>query len=111
MTPRILKERYALKANPLGGRLSEVFQAVDLTNDKKVAVKLFRKGLPNDSVIREAFHRESQRLIDLRHANIVSMLDFGADGPDGRPFVVLEWGGDPIDRWLGGRQKTSGLDS
>lgn len=103
MTPRILKERYALKANPLGGRLSEVFQAVDLTNDRKVAVKLFRKGLPNDAVIREAFHRESQRLIDLRHDNIVSMLDFGSDGPDGRPFVVLEWGGEPIDRWLAGK--------
>ena len=28
------------------------------------------------------------------------MLDFGTDGPDERAFVVLERGGDPIDKWL-----------
>jgi len=99
---QILKEKYALKAAAFCGRLAEVYPAIDLSSDQKVAVKLFHKGLPNDLVIREAFHRESQRLIDLRHPSIVSMLDYGADGPDGRPFVVLEWGGEPIDKWLNG---------
>ncbi|KAB2910389.1 MAG: protein kinase, partial [Dechloromonas sp.] len=102
MAAIILKERYVLKPSPHKGRLSEVYQALDLTTDRKVAVKLFWKGLPDDSVIKEAFHRESQRLVDLRHESIVSMLDFGDEGPDGRPFVVLDWGGDPIDKWLNG---------
>ncbi|MEY3773610.1 MAG: hypothetical protein RLZZ129_390 [Verrucomicrobiota bacterium] len=102
MAAIILKERYVLKPSPHKGRLSEVYQALDLTTDRKVAVKLFLKGLPDDLVIKEAFHRESQRLVDLRHESIVSMLDFGDDGPEGRPFVVLDWGGDPIDKWLNG---------
>lgn len=100
--PQILKEKYVLKAAVFRGRLAEVFPAIDLSSDQKVAVKLFHRGLPNDQVIREAFQRESQRLIDLRHPSIVSMLDFGTDGPDERAFVVLEWGGDPIDKWLNG---------
>ena len=102
MAPQILKNRYALKPVAFSGRLAEVFPALDLTTDKKVAVKLFHKGLPDDLVIHEAFQRESHRLIDLRHASIVSMLDYGTDGPGGRAFVVLEWGGEPIDKWLNG---------
>lgn len=102
MAPQILKGRYVLKPLAYSGRLSQVFPALDLTTEKKVAVKLFHKGLPDDLVIREAFQRESHRLIDLRHASIVSMLDYGTDGPDGRAFVVLEWGGEPIDKWLNG---------
>jgi serine/threonine protein kinase len=100
--PVILKEKYALQPVAHKGRLSEVFPAIDVTTGKKVAVKLFLKGLPNDRVIQEAFQRESQRLIDLRHDSIVAMLDSGTDGPDGRPYVVLEWGGEPIDKWLNG---------
>ena len=100
--PVILKEKYALQPVVHKGRLSEVFPAIDVTTGKKVAVKLFLKGLPDDRVNQEAFQRESQRLIDLRHESIIAMLDYGTDGPDGRPYVVLEWGGDPIDQWLNG---------
>ncbi|HRE79404.1 MAG TPA: hypothetical protein PLN52_00075 [Opitutaceae bacterium] len=62
MSPQILKGRYVLKPLAYSGRLSEVFPALDLTTDKKVAVKLFHRGLPDDLVIRKAFQRESQRL-------------------------------------------------
>lgn len=102
MAVQILKERYVLKPNPSKGRLSDVYQALDISADQKVAVKLFHRGMPDDLVAREAFHRESQRLLDLRHESIVSMLDYGTDGPDERPFVVLAWGGEPLDKWLNG---------
>jgi serine/threonine protein kinase len=100
--PTILKERYILKNAVRSGRLAEVFAAYDHATDQKVAVKMFKRGLPNEPVIREAFRRESQRLIHLRHRTLIGMLDFGEDGPDGRPYVVLEWGGDPLDQWLQG---------
>ena len=96
-----LKDRYALPKTPVHiGRLADVYQAFDLTERRDVAVKLFKVGLRDDPVVRESFHRESQRLMDLRHPSLVRMLDFGEDGPDGRPYLVLEWGGDPLDKWM-----------
>lgn len=100
--PTILKERYILKTAVRTGRMAEVYAAHDHVTDQKVAVKMFKRGLPDEPVIREAFRRESQRLIHLRHRTLIGMLDFGEDGPDGRPYVVLEWGGDPLDQWLQG---------
>lgn len=100
--PTILKERYILKSAVRAGRLAEVYAAFDHVTDQKVAVKMFKRGLPDEPVIREAFRRESQRLIHLRHRTLIGMLDYGEDGPDERPYVVLEWGGDPLDQWLQG---------
>ncbi len=102
--PTIIADRYAVLPHPpRKGRLAEVAAATDLRADgRKVAVKLFHRGLPNDDVIKEAFERESRRLMDLRHEHIISMLDFGTNGPNGRPFLILDWGGEPIDSWLNG---------
>jgi serine/threonine protein kinase len=96
-----LKDRYALSKTPEHtGRMADVFRAYDHAERREVAVKLFKVGLRDDPVVRESFHRESQRLMDLRHPSLIRMLDFGEDGPDGRPYLVLEWGGEPLDRWL-----------
>ena len=98
--PKIVNDRYALVGKPADGRFAEIFKATDLQNDAKiVAIKLFRKGMPDDAVIREAFERESQRLIDLRNENIVSMLDYGIDSASGRPFLAMEWAGEPVVNW------------
>jgi serine/threonine protein kinase/flagellar biosynthesis GTPase FlhF len=96
-----LKNRYTLPSTPVhSGRLADIYQAYDFTDRRDVAVKLFKSGLCGDSVVRESFYRESQRLMDLRHSSLIRMLDFGEDGPDGRPYLVLEWGGTPLDKWL-----------
>ena len=96
-----LKNRYSLPPQAaFSGKLADVFQAFDFTERRDVAVKLFKVGLRNDPVVRESFQRESRRLMDLRHPSLIRMLDFGEDGPDGRPYLVLDWGGDPLDKWL-----------
>ena len=97
-----LKNRYSLPPTPPihSGRLADVYQAFDHIERRDVAVKLFKVGLRDDPVIREAFRRESLRLMDLRHPSLIRMLDSGEDGPEGRPYLVLEWGGDPLDKWL-----------
>ena len=43
---------------------------------------------------------ESQRLLDLNHDSIVPMIDFGFHGKDKRPYIILEWGGQPIEEWF-----------
>lgn len=98
----ILKDRYVLQKISRSGRLADIYSALDTASNDRVAVKLFKKGLPEEPVIREAFRRESQRLIHLRHPTLIGMLDYGEDGPDGRPFLVLEWGGEPLDVWFQG---------
>lgn len=98
--PRILNDRYALLPNPQKGRFADIYRASDLHHDAKVvAIKLFRNGMPDDALIRESFERESQRLIELRHENIVSMLDYGTEAATGRPYLSLEWAGEPIETW------------
>lgn len=98
--PTIINDRYALMANPREGRFADVYRASDLQGDGRVvAVKFFRNGMPDDALIRESFERESNRLVELVHDNIVRMLDFGTDSASGRPFLVLEWAGDPVGEW------------
>src|SRR5262249_48631501 len=43
----------------------------------------------HDPAARERFLRESRACAQLRHPNIVSILDFNLDG-EGRPFLVME---------------------
>jgi len=65
---QIIKERYAISGAPRVGRLANVYPVYDIQdNGRKVAIKLFRTGMPNDEVIKEAFQRESLRLMDLKH--------------------------------------------
>ena len=105
--PPIINDRYALLPNPQKGRFADIYRASDLHHDAKVvAIKLFRNGMPDDALIRESFERESQRLIELRHENIVSMLDYGTETETGRPYLALEWAGDPIETWW--KQNRSG---
>jgi len=108
-SPKIINERYAISGEPRIGRLSEVYPAFDIKdNGRKVAVKLFRTGMPDDEVIKEAFQRESLRLMDLKHHSIIAMRDYGETCELNRPFLVLDWGGDPLEEWFkeGNRPKT-----
>ena len=105
----IIKERYVISGEPRIGRLADVYPAFDIQNNGlKVALKLFRTGMPNDEVIKEAFQRESLRLMDLKHHSIISMRDYGETCELKRPFLVLDWGGDPLEEWFesGHRPKT-----
>jgi serine/threonine protein kinase len=58
--------------------------------------KNFRFGLFKDAVIQEAFERESRILSELQHGSIIPLLDFGVEPKTGRPFLVLDWGGDDL---------------
>jgi len=81
--------------------MSEVFAALDTKNNgKKVAVKLFTKGSFEDSILREAFDREIRALRDLKHSNIVELIDSGEDKDSGSPYLVLEWAESTLaDKW------------
>ncbi|MEM0964133.1 MAG: serine/threonine-protein kinase, partial [Bacteroidota bacterium] len=68
-----------------------------------VALKLVRRGLDTDDVLRR-FRAERQILASLDHPNIARLLDGGAS-EDGRPFVAMEYvEGEPITAYADARQ-------
>jgi serine/threonine protein kinase len=65
---------------------------------KKVAIKLLRRGMENESVIRR-FQNERQILADLEHPNIARLIDGGAT-ENGLPYFVMEYvAGLPVNRF------------
>ncbi len=66
--------------------------------DQRVAVKLLRRGLDTDDVVRR-FRAERQILASLDHPNIARLID-GGSTEDGRPYLVMEYvEGTPITEY------------
>lgn len=71
------------------GGMGTVFLAErgDDVFDKRVAIKVLRRGLEPDA--RERFALERQALAELDHPNVARILD-GGSLADGRPYLVME---------------------
>jgi eukaryotic-like serine/threonine-protein kinase len=73
--------------------------------EQQVAVKLLRRGLDTDDVLRR-FLAERQILASLSHPNIARLVDGGATD-QGRPYLVMEYvEGQPIDRYCDAHRLT-----
>ncbi len=72
------------------GGMGTVYLAerADETFEKQVALKLVKRGMDTDEVLRR-FRFERQVLAGLDHPNIARLLDAGA-AEDGRPYLVME---------------------
>ena len=57
--------------------------------DKRVAIKVVRRGMDTDEILRR-FSAERQILATLEHPNIARLYDGGVT-PDGRPYLVMEY--------------------
>lgn len=82
--------RYITRGSPRSGGLASVFSATDTESGERVALKVFRTGDGTDAVIEESFRREVQALSDLRHPNIVRILDSGRDDENDAHYIVME---------------------
>lgn len=83
-TYKIIRElgRGGMGAVYLASRADESF-------DKRVALKLIKRGMDSDAIIKR-FVMERQILANLDHANIARMID-GGTTEDGLPYFVLEY--------------------
>ena len=82
------------------GGMGAVYQAVRVDDlyRKVVAMKVIRRGVADDYVLRH-FDTERQILAHLDHPNIAKLLD-GGTTPDGRPYFVMDFiAGTPIDQY------------
>ena len=82
--------RYQLN-EPLGrGGMGAVWEAIDLETNELVAIKLLREDSLAD---RRLFEGEVRTLGELRHENIVRLLDAGAlDGRINRQKIASRFG-------------------
>ncbi len=86
--PGTVAGRYRIEAILGRGAMGEVLRALDLANDRPVALKRFRLGSDRkDDRLR--FRREFHTLARLQHPRIVEVHDYGVDDGD-RPFYAME---------------------
>ena len=82
------------------GGMGAVYLAerADQQYEKRVAIKLVKRGMDTDAVIRQFWH-ERQILATLEHPNVARFLDGGATD-DHLPYFVMEYvEGRPIDEY------------
>ncbi len=83
----VLAERSLILEGELGrGGMSIVYLARDLRNNRRVAVKVLRPGVPAGA---ERFVREITTIAPLVHPNIVPLFDSGI--ADGVPYFVMPY--------------------
>ena len=86
----IINERYFLLEKPLSGGMAEIYKALDTKNDgKHVAIKIFKHGEIREEIIKESFRRETHALQELKHSNIVELIDSGIDKETGHYFGIV----------------------
>src|SRR5262249_24950955 len=71
------------------GGMGEVYQAVQLSLNRKVALKLLSQELAKDSAFVARFEKEGAALAALSHPNIASIVDKGKN--DTTYFIVMEF--------------------
>jgi len=84
---RVLSGRYLLHGAIGTGASGRVYVADDQRLRRKVAVKVLHAALADDAAFLRRFRAEAQLAASLRHANIVTVYDWGDDEV---PFMVLE---------------------
>nr|WP_198046485.1 AAA domain-containing protein [Cupriavidus taiwanensis] len=83
--------RYLISGAPRSGGIASVFRAHDSQEERYVALKVFRPTSGPDPVVKESFRRETQALSDLKHTNIVQILDSGFDTDSDEHYIAMEW--------------------
>lgn len=82
-----LADRFELKSQAGTGGMGTVYQAVDLTTQQLVAVKVLHGKGASDA---DRFHQEAALLAELSHPAIVRYIDNGVTR-QGEAYIAMEW--------------------
>lgn len=82
-----LSDRYRLLRRIGRGSSATVFEALDKTLERRVAVKVLHPRLASDPAFLERFRDESRAVAALSHPNVMAVHDWGEDGV---PYLVTE---------------------
>jgi len=87
MMPLQLRQ-FELQGVIASGGMGTVYRALDITLQRKVAVKLMKKELLDDARALEDFFREARACASLNHTNIIHIYTF--DEWEGQRYLVME---------------------
>jgi len=87
---RVLCQQYRVDKRLGQGGMGTVYQGVQLSVNRLVAVKVIASGSDGAPEIAARFRREAQALAQLRHPNTLRLLDFGVTEQK-RLYMVMEW--------------------
>lgn len=93
----VIAGRYQVNELIARGGMAEVYSATDLRLGRKVAIKILRADLAQDSSFLTRFRREAQAAASLNHPSIVAVYDTGEERkPDSLdeialPYLVMEY--------------------
>ncbi|MFW6023698.1 MAG: serine/threonine-protein kinase [Myxococcota bacterium] len=82
-------QRFRIEREIAGGGMGTVYHAIDLRNDRPVALKVLKKGRLPDEEARQRFFREAEIMVSMDHPGIVRIRGFG-QATDGTPWLAME---------------------
>lgn len=85
----LIEGRYYILDQIGRGGMTTVHKALDLQEDREVAIKLLAPYLVKDPNFKARFEREVEVLRQLEHPNIVPILNYGEH--EGAPFIVMPY--------------------
>ncbi len=85
----VFNDRYEVQQRIGRGGMADVFLARDRLLDRPVAIKVLFPEFATDPNFVERFRREAQSAANLNHPNIVSVYDWGRQGPT--YFMAMEY--------------------
>jgi serine/threonine protein kinase len=83
----LIEGRYYILEQIGRGGMTTVHKALDLQEDREVAIKLLAPYLVKDPMFKARFEREVEVLRQMEHPNIVPILNYGEH--EGAPFIVM----------------------
>jgi tetratricopeptide (TPR) repeat protein len=90
--------RYRLSRRVGSGGMAEVWEAVDESLHRTVALKVILEAVSREPTFAERFVREARTIAGLEHPNILPVYDFGQDGEIVYLVMPLVSGGSLKDR-------------
>jgi serine/threonine protein kinase len=81
---------YIAVARVADGAMGRVFEGRHPETKARVAIKVLHADVARDRIAVERFKREYETAMELNHANIVKVLEFG-ETAEGTPFLTMEY--------------------
>lgn len=90
-TAGIIGDIYQIQRELGTGGMGTVYQALDTSLNRQVAIKILNETNSKDDGLVERFIREGQMLATVGHPNIMNIYASAIDRESGRPFLVMEY--------------------
>jgi eukaryotic-like serine/threonine-protein kinase len=90
LEPKIRLGHYEIRAPLATGGMGEIYLAQDTSElDRKVAIKVLPTELSSDPNRMQRFIQEARTVSALNHPNILTIYEFGQEGPT--RFIAMEY--------------------